>query len=784
MPAAGRRHRGALRRLRHDRGAASQTSSRCARNVFDVTARLREAGVFFALNHLLHFYRGQIPFDRYLRLLDDVPALEVRNGTMLRGAQRAGRASPRSGQGRRRRRSASSPAATRTRCAASARRGPRRPAARARSFWRACGRGWAVPGGAHGGDRRRSPATRTASSRRTSHRCSGSDRAICRLAARRLPGVLRGVAAGPVLAARDRRDRQVARSAGRSQRAVAHLSAATGSLAPALPAESQRMTPRVAITGIGLVTALGATREESWRRMLAGECGMRAGHGVRRRGLSQPHRRRSRHGRGRRTADAARAPPAVARRSDRPARRGRSGRPMPVCSTAASTGRASASFSAPARPICCATRTSTGPGCRRACDRTRPSDVWNHFPSTPVDAIAEQFGFEGPRACVVAACSSSTIAIGRGGRSDSRGRADAALAGGTDALSRLTFSGFNLLRLMDPAPCRPFDRSRAGMNIGEGAGILVLEHLEHAQRRGATIYAELAGHSLACEAFHPTAPEPEGRPVAAVVDARAARRAASTPTRSITSTRTARRRRRTTSPKRAGSGACSATTRPHSGDVAQVDDRPLPRRRRRGRGGGAGADRRARRHSADDSPRRDRRRLRRRRRRQRGARAAGARARCRRRSGSAATTRRSCCARSKADGADPVSAAERTRPERHAGVNLPPDVERASHHGGRHRDETGQGWIALAPPSPASVRANASSSAIVRRPGARRSGSSSISGSPSAGLQRAQTLHVDDVGAATRVVAARIQRDPRRAAAAASARAARRTGASADRSSP
>src|SRR6185503_7309009 len=62
-----------------------------------------------------------------------------------------------------------------------------------------------------------------------------------------------------------------------------------------------------------------------------------------------------------------------------------------------------------------------------------------------------------------------------------------------------------------------FDRSRAWMNIGEGAGILVLEDLDRARRRGATIYAELAGHSLACEAFHPTAPEPEGRPVAAVV---------------------------------------------------------------------------------------------------------------------------------------------------------------------------------------------------------------------------------------------------------------------------
>ncbi len=149
--------------------------------------------------------------------------------------------------------------------------------------------------------------------------------------------------------------------------------------------------------------------------------------------------------------------------------------------------------------------------------RTRRSDAWNYFANTPVDAVAERFGLEGPRACVAAACSSSTIAIGRAVEAIRSGRADAALAGGTDALSRLTFSGFNLLRLMDPEPCRPFDRSRAGMNIGEGAGILVLEDLERARRRGAAIYGELAGHGLGCEAFHPTAPEPEGRPVAAVV---------------------------------------------------------------------------------------------------------------------------------------------------------------------------------------------------------------------------------------------------------------------------
>jgi 3-oxoacyl-[acyl-carrier-protein] synthase II len=149
--------------------------------------------------------------------------------------------------------------------------------------------------------------------------------------------------------------------------------------------------------------------------------------------------------------------------------------------------------------------------------RAKPSDAWNHFLSTPVDAVAARFGFEGPRGCIVAACSSSTIAIGRAVEAIRGGRADVALAGGADALARLTFSGFNQLRLMDPEPCRPFDRGRAGMNIGEGAGILVLEDADRARRRGAHIYAELAGHGVTCEAFHPTAPEPNGVPVAAVV---------------------------------------------------------------------------------------------------------------------------------------------------------------------------------------------------------------------------------------------------------------------------
>jgi 3-oxoacyl-[acyl-carrier-protein] synthase II len=276
------------------------------------------------------------------------------------------------------------------------------------------------------------------------------------------------------------------------------------------------MSTRIAITGVGLVTALGVTREESWRRMLAGECGICATtifdtEGYRSRVAAEvdidgvdegstplERRRRSRSDRiGVRAAVEALAD---ARVLDGPVDRSRVG--VFFGAGTADLLRNEDFY-----------RTWITAGLHR----TRRSDAWNHFPSTPVDVVAEKFGFEGPRGCIVAACSSSTIAIGRGVESIRRGRADVVLAGGTDALSRLTYSGFNLLRLMDPAPCRPFDRSRAGMNIGEGAGILVLEDLERARRRGAPIYAELAGHSLACEAFHPTAPEPEGKPVAAVI---------------------------------------------------------------------------------------------------------------------------------------------------------------------------------------------------------------------------------------------------------------------------
>jgi 3-oxoacyl-[acyl-carrier-protein] synthase II len=117
------------------------------------------------------------------------------------------------------------------------------------------------------------------------------------------------------------------------------------------------------------------------------------------------------------------------------------------------------------------------------------------------------------------------VAIGYAADAIRWGSIDAAVAGASDVLCRLTFSGFNALRLVDTEPCRPFCRTRQGMNIGEAAAVLVLEDLSLARRRGANVYAEVAGYGVRCEAYHATAPEPEGKAVAALIDSalRAAR---------------------------------------------------------------------------------------------------------------------------------------------------------------------------------------------------------------------------------------------------------------------
>ena len=132
-----------------------------------------------------------------------------------------------------------------------------------------------------------------------------------------------------------------------------------------------------------------------------------------------------------------------------------------------------------------------------------------------VDAVGEYLGLTGPRCAVTVACASGAISIGLAANMLLDGEAEAMLAGGSDALCAFTLSGFNSLQALDASPCRPFDQGRGGLNLGEGAAVLVLETVERAARRQAEVFAELKGWAMSNDAFHPTAPHSEGRGLAA-----------------------------------------------------------------------------------------------------------------------------------------------------------------------------------------------------------------------------------------------------------------------------
>ncbi|HYF35534.1 MAG TPA: beta-ketoacyl-ACP synthase II [Prosthecobacter sp.] len=131
--------------------------------------------------------------------------------------------------------------------------------------------------------------------------------------------------------------------------------------------------------------------------------------------------------------------------------------------------------------------------------------------------IATEFGFMGPNMCITTACATSNNNIGEAWRIIKFGDADAIVCGGSEASIRpcglAGFSNMKALSLRNDAPekaSRPFDKDRDGFVMGEGSGVVVIEELEHARKRGATIYCELIGYGTTADAYHLTAPHPEG----------------------------------------------------------------------------------------------------------------------------------------------------------------------------------------------------------------------------------------------------------------------------------
>lgn len=131
--------------------------------------------------------------------------------------------------------------------------------------------------------------------------------------------------------------------------------------------------------------------------------------------------------------------------------------------------------------------------------------------------IAIHYGAKGPNTCVVTACATGAHCIGDAFRAIMYGDADVIIAGGTEAnITPLTIGGFNAMKALSTRndepekACRPFEKNRDGFVIAEGAGILILEELEFAQKRNAPIYAELIGYGYTGDAYHITAPSPDG----------------------------------------------------------------------------------------------------------------------------------------------------------------------------------------------------------------------------------------------------------------------------------
>ncbi|MDA1193643.1 MAG: beta-ketoacyl-[acyl-carrier-protein] synthase family protein [Planctomycetota bacterium] len=289
---------------------------------------------------------------------------------------------------------------------------------------------------------------------------------------------------------------------------------------------------RVVVTGLGIVTPLGCDIDAAWKRLLAGE-----------RGVAAPQRLGP-HGPPTRAvgeiapevvaalrAEAAEgAGPDAARLVD----------PRTLFALAASRrALAHAGLEAGNHPRA-GVMLGAGPGASRIEDVARCLDADGRFDAVrfagqlkdleqesilrapaeqPAACVASRYGIGGPVHAVTTACSASNQALGMAWRSVRSGETDWVLAGGSDSqINPLGMVFFVLLGASaqvdddDPASaCRPFDRRRSGLVMGEGAGVVVLESLDHARARGATILAEVAGYGASLDAFRTTAPPPDGR---------------------------------------------------------------------------------------------------------------------------------------------------------------------------------------------------------------------------------------------------------------------------------
>jgi 3-oxoacyl-[acyl-carrier-protein] synthase II len=274
----------------------------------------------------------------------------------------------------------------------------------------------------------------------------------------------------------------------------------------------EELRRRVVVTGLGAVTPLGADLGRAWVRLLRGEgacapitCFAIDGQPVRigcEASEFEPERWLDRRAL-RRTDRFAQFAVAAARMAELDAGLEVEREPERIGASIATAQGGVASLAA-----CCA---------GAAAARIHPSLVTAFMPNMAAGWVSIELGLRGPLGSPCTACAASAMAIGEGYDAIRLGRAEVMLCGGSEAgITPLAMAGFAAMRALsrrneDPARAsRPFDADRDGFVMGEGAAVLVLEELEHARGRGATIYAELAGYGVSSDAYHMTEPDPVG----------------------------------------------------------------------------------------------------------------------------------------------------------------------------------------------------------------------------------------------------------------------------------
>ena len=261
---------------------------------------------------------------------------------------------------------------------------------------------------------------------------------------------------------------------------------------------------RIVVSGLGVVSPYGAGTKTFWEGIAAGACAIRPVTLIETEGF--------------RCRIAAEVPAPVVDGLDASRRRSRADR---LALAAAREAVADAHLTAEDRAIAALLVAAVGGGMlegetwyweevRTGRRSPRIKALRSILPSSHAETVGYRLGLGGPKETIIMACASGAASIALGADLIREGVVPLAVVGGVEALTRICFMGFNALKLLDHEPCRPFDRDRRGMSIGEAAAFMVLEEAERCRARGGPIYGEFLGAGMTTDAHHVTAPHPEG----------------------------------------------------------------------------------------------------------------------------------------------------------------------------------------------------------------------------------------------------------------------------------